>query len=422
MGSIMLLMGWALAGQVAAASDADALKAEVRKLVRQLDAAQLAPRDAAEQKLLDLGPPVLELLPEVTAATPPEPAQRLGRIRQILQQRAAESAASASLVSFKAQTMPLAKILAALTQQTGNTVTLRQADQAEAALTADFDKTPFWQALDRLLDQAGLTVYSFGHSDGVQLVPRGPGHAPRAGRACYVGPFRIEPVRVTTSRDLRDPAGQSLVVGIEAAWEPRLKLIGLKQRMADVTAVDENGTALPVDDKDAVSEALVPGAAVATEFDLRFALPSRQVKEIALLKGTLQAMVPGKIETFRFGDLLKAKNAEKRIAGATVAIDEVRKNNELWEVRVRVRFDNAGDALESHRNWVLQNDAYMEGPKGEVIPYDSSAATQRGKNEIGMTYVFDLKAPPADLTFVYKTPGTIVTTRFPYELRGIKLP
>ena len=147
-----------------------------------------------------------------------------------------------------------------------------------------------------------------------------------------------------------------------------------------------------------------------------------EVKEIARFKGSLQAMVPGKIETFRFADLLTAKNVEKRIAGVTVTLEQVRKNNDLWEVRMRARFDDAGKSLESHRGWILQNEAYLEGPDKKPIPFGSQETTQQSHNEIGLAYVFSLKQPPRNLTFVYKTPGVIVTTAFPYEIKDIKLP
>ena len=84
--------------------------------------------------------------------------------------------------------------------------------------------------------------------------------------------------------------------------------------------------------------------------------------------------------------------------------------------------DDAGDAFESHRNWVLQNEAFLEGPDGKPITFDSMETTERTKNEIGVGYVFALDKPPEKLAFVYKTPGTVVTKKFPYELKGIKLP
>ena len=49
--------------QRAFAEEAKATQAEVRRLVRQLDAPQLAQREAAEAELLGRGPAVLDLLP-----------------------------------------------------------------------------------------------------------------------------------------------------------------------------------------------------------------------------------------------------------------------------------------------------------------------------------------------------------------------
>jgi hypothetical protein len=417
----LLVLGWVLAAPAPAADNPD-LRVEVRKLVRQLDAAQLAQRDAAEEKLLGMGPRVLELLPEPSAAASEEVKQRLGRIRQKLQLSAAKDALQPSTVTLSAQAMPLSKVLAAIQAQTQNPIELRLDSDGDPALNVALDKTPFWQALDGVLDQAKRTVYPFGQSRAIQVVPRDVRQLPRVGRASYSGPFRIEPVRVAASRDLRNPAGQSLLVTVEVAWEPRLKLIGLKQRMADMAAVDDRGDPLPADDKEAEVEAMVRSDSAAQAFDLPLALPPRSVKEIASLKGTLLAMVPGKIETFRFGDLLKAKNVQQRIAGATVTLEQVRKNNDLWELRMRVGFDEAGDALESHRNWILENEAWLEDADGKPILHDSMGIIGRSKNEAGMTYVYSLKDPPANLTFVYKTPGTIVTTRFPYELKDIRLP
>ena len=83
------------------------------------------------------------------------------------------------------------------------------------------------------------------------------------------------------------------------------------------------------------------------------------------------AMIPGRIETFRFTKLAGAKDVQQRIAGVTVTLEEVRKNNEAWEVRMLVRFDDAGDALASHRTWIFSNEAYLEGPDGKPIAYDT---------------------------------------------------
>ena len=145
------------------------------------------------------------------------------------------------------------------------------------------------------------------------------------GRACYSGPFRFEPVSIVARRDLRRPDAGSLVVTLEAAWEPRLQIISLMQRMADVRAVDERGEPLPVADPAAQPEVPISGEATAVKLDLPLQLPPRDVRQIASLKGKLLATIPGRIETFRFSKLADAKNVQQRIAGVTVTLEQVRK-------------------------------------------------------------------------------------------------
>lgn len=422
----LILIGTLLAGQVAAADKED-LNTVVRRLVRQLDSPQLAQRDAAETELLRRGPSVLDLLPPATERAPAEVKQRLGRIRQKLQQVASDAAAKASTITLHAKEMPLSKILEAFQTQSGNRIVdyRRQFGQpsADPALAVDFDKTPFWPALDQLLDQAGLTIYPYAKERAISVVSAlGDKRADRAGHVSYSGPFRFEAIAVVARRDLRDPEGRALLVTIEAAWEPRLRVINLLDRMADVSAVDERGEPLPVAQSDAQPEVPISGEASTVKLDLPLRLPSRDVKQIAVLKGKLSATLPGRTETFRFDKLADAKNVEQRIAGVTVALEQVRKSGDAWEIRIRARFDNAGDALASHRQWIFDNEAYLEGPDGKPIAYDSFETTAQGKNELGVAYLFATARPLSELTFVYKTPGSIITSGFDYELKGIELP
>ncbi len=422
----VLLTASLLAGQAEPPAGGD-LRAEVQRLVRQLDAPQLAQRDAAEAELLRRGPAVLDLLPPAAERMSAEVQQRLARVRQKLQRLAADAAARPSTITLRADAMPLSKILAAFGQQSGNTIVDSREKLGQPVtdpnLKVKFDKTPFWPALDQLLDQAGLTLYPFAEQAGLNVVAA-PGQATvaRTGRGCYVGPFRIEPVEVIARRELRQPSGQLLTVGVEVVWEPRLRIISLAQRMADVTATDERGKPLPVAGAEAQIEAPISGDAPAVKLDLPLRLPPRSVERIASLKGKLTAMIPGKIETFRFNKLAGAKNVEKRIAGVTVTLEEVRKNNEAWEVRLKARFDDAGDALASHRNWIFANPAFLEGPDGKPVAYDTFETTAQEKNEVGVAYLFNLDKPLEQYTFVYKTPGTIISSEFPYELKDIKLP
>ena len=406
----------------------DDLKLKVRTLVKQLDADELADRDDAEAALVELGPAALDVLPEPNDRLSAEAKQRLGRIMQKLQHAAAEATARATTVTLKADGMPASKVLAAIEQQTGNKVVdyRRRFGHAasDPALRLTFDKTPFWQALDETLDTAALAVYAHGEDRGIHLVARPEGQTKRLGRACYSGPFRFEAIRIAAERNLRYADSQSLTLDVEIAWEPRLKPISIRQQLEDIKAVDEHGNDLPPGNRQAALESLAGEDDAGVNLAVPMKLPPRETKSIASLKGKLQAILPGKIETFTFGDLATAKNVEKRIAGVVVVLEGVRKNRDVWQVMMRVKFDEAGDALATHRGWVFKNEAKLEAADGKVIPHGGFETTRQTKSEIGVAYNFDIEADklPEGLKFVYKTPGVLIATAFDYELKDIKLP
>ena len=331
----VLLAAGLLLGQANAAHD-DQLALEVRRLVDQLDAPRLAEREEAEQKLLDLGPEVLERLPLVTDRTPAEVTLRIERIRQKLRTALAKSVLEPSRVTLQGDALPLSEVLAAVQEQTGNEVVDdRGAAGGQAAdeptLKVAFDKTPFWQAIDRVLDQIGLCIDPYGTGESLRLCTRCSDLLPLAGRTTYSGPFRFEPVRVDAARDLRSPNAHSLRLTLEVAWEPRLAPISLQLKMADVRAVDEKGNPLPVDGRQAEPEVPVHPDANAVQLIIPLSLPPRSSTTVGRLSGRFTALVPGKIQTFRFTDLEEAKNVEQRMAGVAVLLEQVRKNNAIWK-------------------------------------------------------------------------------------------
>jgi hypothetical protein len=105
-----------------------------------------------------------------------------------------------------------------------------------------------------------------------------------------------------------------------------------------------------------------------------------------------------------------------------VTIDDVRKNNEIWEVHMRMKLDEDNRALESHRGWVFQNLSYMEDKDGQRIENAGFETTRQTPNEVGVAYLFDLPDGVEGLTWVYETPAAIVELPVEYEIQGIELP
>jgi hypothetical protein len=415
-----------LGASVQASQSPDELRQTVRRLERQLDAPQLAARESAEKELTNLGPAILGLLSQPRDDMSPEVIQRLTRVRQAVQRKTAQVGVVGSTVTLDAQRMPLAEVLGSIEKQTGNRLVDMRAKRGQPApdapLTVSLQKAPFWKALDQVLDQAQLSLDPFGGKEALGIGNRSENHMPRVGSACYVGPLRIEPTAVSTKYDLRRAGPQVLTVNLEIAWEPRVRPISIQQPLADVTAVDDRGRALALLNPRAVLEATVSGTASAVEIGLPLVLPPRDTKQIAALKGRLRAVMPGPVETFRFDEPAKAVKVEKRIASTTVTLERARSNADLWEILVTVRFDQAANALESHRGWIFQNEAYLEAADGKKVAYVTLETMRQAENELGVKYLFDIPDKLDSYKFVYKTTSVIVPTTFEYEIKGIALP
>jgi hypothetical protein len=397
-----------------------ALIEETKRLVQQLNARKASQRDAAEKALVELGPDVLGHLPTISPRTPAEVKERLERVRTALETALAASTAKPSLVSLKGE-MSLADALRSLEEQTGNRVI--GYEQRGGTVTVDFDKVPYWRALDQILDEVGLSIEEYGgEPNALVLRAKGENEVSRFEAATYSGVFRFEPVRLESRRDLRNPGVNALQLTISVSWEPRTKPISLRQTLANLTITADEGGSLSINSMRGALTASTETGVSAVDIILPIDLPSRDVKRISSLKGTLTAMIPGSIETFIFDDLVDARDVEHRNAGVTVTLERVRKNVELFEVRVRVTYDEANNALESHRGWIFDNEAYIEDSEGERVANVGLQSTRQAKNEAGVAYLFDLPNGLKGCKFIYKTPALILNLPIEFELKNIQLP
>jgi hypothetical protein len=438
--AIAIVLGLAITATAAAdevaSSQADTeLAQQISRLVQQLDDDRAPERDAAETKLLELAGTTateidrfLELLPEENDQMPLGVRDRLTSIREQVEDRVAKAAVIGTKITLSAKQMPVAEVFAAIEKQTGNQLAdNRQGDAADAAemsgnVTIELKDEPFWPAVDQILDQLNLSVYAYGGMDALSLVSRPEYEGKRYGGATYSGPLRFEVLEIQSQRNLRQPDRKSLKVQMEVAWEPRLRPIALSQPVEDVTATTDTGATLSVSQPDAVMDVEVPDGTQAAEIILPFELPTRDATKLASLKGRLRALVPGRQVKFEFGDLASAAGKTQRRGGVQVTIDDVRKNNAIWEVHMRMALDEANNALESHRGWVFQNKSYLVGTDGEPIENVGLETTRQSRNEVGVAYLFDLPAGLDGLTWVYETPAAIVELPVEYEIKDIELP
>jgi hypothetical protein len=425
----VLLIGLALGQAAERAAGDEEIAAKVKQLVGKqgLGSDELAKRDAAEKALVELGPDVLQHLPTVTPRTAAEDKLRLQRVRNALEGTAIAAATKASSVTLAGE-MLFSEAIAKISEQTGNKLTdYRERfnqERADPKIKVELDKAPFWKALDTVLDAAGMTIYNYDEEKGsLAFTSRGDNAVPRLTSGSYSGLFRLEPTKIDATRDLKQSQMHTLRLTVDALWEPRVRPIVIEVPLGDISAKDDSGNDIGIDRSEGTLEVPVEGNGAAVEIEFPLEAPARSVKALASLKGKATAVVLGKVESFEFADIDKVKSAEQERGGVVVLVENCRKNGDVYDISLRVRYDRAANALQSHRGWIYNNECYLIDAKGRRVENAGLEATLLARNEVGMSYKFNLdRATPANCKFVYKTPAAIIRIPVEFELKNIDLP
>jgi len=422
-----------LAASLILAQPAEDLESQVRDLARQLGADTIEEREAAEKQLLELGLPILEHLPPPNQRMPAEMRQRIDRIRLQLQQQRAAASVDGTKVTLSMKDRPVGEALSALEKQSGNKIVARLpgADgmgdaEDQPKITLDVKDVPFWQALNQVLDQAQLTIDIFAMDDNgrplqsVVVTPPLGAQAAKTPRTSYHGAFRFEPISITGRRGLADPAESGLEVLLETQWEPKLSPITMSFPRDSLQAFYNDGSQTR---SSRHGSELLGARQAGARFPLHLELPPHKAKRIEKLTGHLKVLLPGRMETFRFGPLPGPGKFKEKKGEVTVMVDRVAKNADAWEIHLRLRFDDAAGALQSHLlDWVEDNPAWLEAPDGKKVPPGTYQPTQVGESEYGVAYLFPLTGDIQDYSFVYSTPAALVEKSIPFEIKNLDLP
>ncbi len=340
---------------------------------------------------------------------------------------ATENAAAVSLSGM----LTLQDVCAEIEKQTGNKIIDYRAHLQQPVTNPRFKleikDAPFWQAVDALLDATNMTVYRYSGKDALAIVDRSPDELPRTDRAVYSGPLRLEVDRIVADRQPASKRQGSLKVNLAIAWEPRLAPVMVEQPLEKIQALDDQGKPLEFAANEGTLETAVDSGGTGVQLLFPFALPPRSVAAISSLKGALNISLPGRLEAFEFNNLAAAtqpgfKPWEQRKDAVTVSLDQVRKNNDLWEVVTRIRFGSAADPPQPNHNWILQNEAYLEGPDHRRVENAGFHNSMQTNTELGIVYQFELPTGVEGYTFVYKTPTSMHVLPVTYELKNLQLP
>lgn len=404
------------------AADRSISLAEVRRVLRDLDSDALVDRDAAEKRLIEMGPAVLPYLPEISSTTSGEMKIRLQRIRQQLQKTNIETFFEASLITLSGK-FKVADAVAEIARQSGNKITIENGQSASTTeVELQVDKTPFWQVMDQLLRQSKLRINAYSSAEGMSLVPaedRAPGSAPPPS---ITGPFHVAALSTQTTLAFGSPLPGQMEVSLLVSWEPRLKPVFIQLPMNKMKAATESGEELETTNPAAAPEIPLNASGCAAQVDLQFARPPRSARKLATLRGEFVVAVPSEKHKFVFEKFAGGKRQSEKFGEVTVTLENARRNGSVYELRILAEFKQSQGALDSFRGWILSNRAYLLDAKQnrlENVGLQTYAVTPEA---VGVAFLFQINGDPNDFTLVYESPGMITRQTVAFELENVELP
>ena len=423
---------WVLSPRASACQEPDeqaSIRARVGELAQLLDADKESDRDAAEKELKEIGPEALEFLPPVDDQASAEMRMRVERIREKFLQESTIDFHEPSMVNLKGQ-MSLVDALQTIEKQTRNRIGLenykRQAAFAET-IDLDIEGVTYWEAMDEILEKIDWQItprdnakLSFGPKAQIPEDPAGLLKSlPRESLPpIYIGVLRMQPIAISKTTNFLDPLQSTAELEFVLHWEPRFKPVFVRFPMDKLVVRTENDERLLVP-TDQSSEFVPTGSQLVAS--LRVVKPTQAATKIESWKGELQIAIPGRIATIDF--LNPKDNSGKSLTAGdlTVVLESARKNRDLQEIQVGVSLANqpSNDVLQG---WVALTDGYLVDKQGDRIDHAGWATTRLTKNDIGISYLFDIEGEMSDYRFVYRAPESVILQTVDYEFNNIPFP
>ena len=398
--------------------DSQTLGKILEQRVKELDSNKLKDRDQSEAAIVALGPQVIDLLPPVSDADSEEFRMRIERVRRQLEKQEKAQLTTPSYVNLSG-VMSGADALTKISEMTGNKIELEGVANLTKSVTTAFDKTPFWEAFDEVLDQLGLTVAS-GDGEDIRLIPL-PEAAPlRIETAGYSGVFRLEPMMINKVSNLQDPTNSYLTIDVLFSWEPRINPSLIKFQTEGMELVCDNGEILTPSSDAELEFAPVGGSQM--QASLMVQMPTREAKRIAKWNGKVFATLPGKLASVAFTDLMNTSNKTLTNGMLSVTLEQARKNRDIYEVLVGVSLKASEDGKGSVQSWASLQDVFMFDKDLKRIENVGWSTTRMGENDVGMSYVFEKEGDLKGCKFIFRAPGSLNEEEIDFELVDIPLP
>jgi hypothetical protein len=430
---ILAAAGWlclGLAPLSAAESTTPALPLD--KLVEQLGDANFRVREAAGKAIEARGIAILPELRTAAAASPSAEARR--RLQSLVGQMERAAALEPKWVTLKCKDQSVANVLADLAKQTGYQLVYQGGGNA-GTLTYNLERVTFWQAIDRVCDDAHLYVYH-NENSGLQLYHQD-NYWPHV---AYNGPFKLTANSLNFNKSVtlgglpRNPApgqaqnrSESLQFAFNVMSEPKLPIMSVSQaRVLEATDELGNSMTLPANPHETYYN---NGGYKSFNQSLyvQLAWPNKEAKFVKRVRVSVPLMVlASQKPEIVVDDILKVK--DKKFLGATADIHvieakEVNKTQYQIKLTVRNTASNAGQDY----NWINSIYQRLELHDAKGNKYGSQGISSSENNSPGQvqaTFQFGNNGnaalgPPVKLVYIH---WALMQHQIDVEFKDLPLP
>lgn len=387
----------------------------IQKLVLDLADNSRRVRLAAEQRLLELGPQILPLLPEPDEDTDASVRLAVQRIRRELEFRQSEAIFRPSTFSLNG-TFTLQQVLKRLSEQTGNVIDQSQLDASMLAkiVECQFQKKPFWTCLSELAGKHGF-AWKFKDRQLVLLPAnadvRQPLHETNSGA-----------VHVTlSSGTVFDVPGSEFTkhwkTTLRLSIEPRLQPLAIRYATDDITA-NSSKTKFEPFVSGAKYDRVLSGGTRQAIVPLQFLIPSNLRDDANVtLKGTINLVCASPNQKFEISTRSSAAETfQKGLVTLTVTPSSSGRDT-YFEIAANYR--NSPFQFESHFASVLPGSEVLKLKDKTVSPRQATILGESDTHRVSAAFK-TVDVLQAEKLVIHR-PVALRTVSVPFELQDVTL-
>jgi hypothetical protein len=457
---LALLLPFGVVALAQGAAPATQSKPTVEQLIEKLASRDFHAREAASKELGALGIAALPALQKARANPDPEVRRRLEELIPPLERALV---LMPKRVTLHMTNKPIQDVLNEITKQTGYKLATwgggavqvfmmpgvngaavpapPRAEKGKTVFTFHFDNLPFWEALDKVCDAAGLILpQGYWGDDQLHLQPSD-SYVPFS---CYSGPFKVVATGFNYYRNNnfaqlpRNPAQmaqqntENLQINLMVAVEPKIPIIRVGAVRVTAAEDDEHNSMLPIggDNQNGHFGRQYYyggwGRSYVHQSQATLSWPSKKSHVVRYLKGTIPVTIladqkPGLVTD----KVMSAKGKKFKVGEANLHIEDVAEMpGKMYQIKVNFSETNKDNANDWSRVQFLQQRMELTDAKGNKYSFYLNFQNWGGPGGAQFTIHTQPNGnakmgPPAKLVLYA---WNLMEHEVPFEFRDLPLP